>query len=75
MDPIAETITVPDPSDLEAAFASVVALRRLADRLELATANVAVQRGWSWTDVAAALGVTRQAAHKKLAHRVDRPGT
>lgn len=73
MEPIAETINVADPSDPEAAFASVVALRRLADRLELAAVNVAVKRGWSWTDVAAALGVTRQATHKKFAHRVQRP--
>lgn len=68
-----ETITVPDPSDSEAALASVVALRRLADRLELAAVNAAVKEGWSWTEVAAALGVTRQAAHKKFAHRVERP--
>lgn len=71
---VAQRIDVPDPSDPEAAFASVIALRRLADRLELAAVNVAVRRGWSWTDVAAALGVTRQAAHKKFAHRVERPG-
>ena len=70
---VAETFTVPDPSDPEAALASVVALRRLADRLELAAVNAAVRRGWSWTEVAAALGVTRQAAHKKFAHRVERP--
>lgn len=68
-----ETIEVPDPSDPDAAFASVVALRRLADRLELAAVNVAVRQGWSWTDVAAALGVSRQAAHKKFARRVERP--
>lgn len=74
MSPGVQTINVPDPSDPDAAFASVLALRRLADRLELATVNVAVKRGWSWTDVAAALGVTRQAAHKKFAHRVERPG-
>lgn len=75
MEPRAETIKVPGPSDPEAAFASVVALRRLADRLELAAVNVAVKRGWSWSDVAAALGVTRQAAHKKFARRVDGPDT
>lgn len=73
MEPIAGPFEVADPSDPEAALASVVALRRLADRLELAAVNVAVKRGWSWTDVAAALGVTRQAAHKKFARRVDRP--
>ena len=70
-----ETIDVPDPSDPDAAFASVVALRRLADRLELAAVHVAVRQGWSWTDVAAALGVSRQAAHKKFARRVERPDT
>ena len=75
MVPAPKTIDVPDPSDPEAAFASVVALRRLADRLELAAVNVAVKRGWSWTDVASALGVTRQAAHKRFAHRVERPNT
>ena len=72
MKPVAETFIVPDPSDPEAALASVVALRRLADRLELAAVNAAVRQGWSWTDVAAALGVTRQAAHKKFARRVER---
>lgn len=53
----------------------MVALRRLADRLELAAVHAAVRRGWSWTDVAAALGVSRQAAHKKFARRVPRPDT
>jgi hypothetical protein len=68
--PRASTVTVPDPSDPAAAFAAVVALRRLADQLELAAARSAVEQGWSWTDVAEALGVSRQAAHKKLARRV-----
>ena len=65
-----ERFEVPDPSDPEKAFAAVVALRRLASRLELAAAQVAIDEGWSWTDVAAALGVSRQAAHRKLAHRI-----
>jgi hypothetical protein len=66
----APTIRIPDPADPAAAFATVVALRRLADRLELAAAQAAVEQGWSWTEVADALGVTRQAAHKKFARRV-----
>ena len=65
-----ETIDVPDPSEPETAFAAVVALRRLADRLEVAAATTAIDDGWSWADVADALGVSRQAAHKKLAHRL-----
>lgn len=65
-----EKIEVPDPSEPEKAFAAVVALRRLADRLELAATATAIRNGWSWADVADALGVSRQAAHKKLAHRI-----
>lgn len=67
-----EQIDVPDPDDPERAFAAVVALRRLADRLELAAAATAVDDGWSWADIAEALGVSRQAAHKKLAHRIKK---
>lgn len=62
---------VPDADDPEAALAAVLALRRLADRLELAAVNVAIERGWSWAEVAAALGVSRQAAHRRFARRVS----
>lgn len=64
-------VDVPDASDPEAALAAVVALRRLADRLELAAVDVAIAQGWSWADVADALGVSRQAAHKKFFRRVS----
>lgn len=72
---MAERVEIPDPSDPQASFAAVVALRRLADRLELAAARVAIDEGWSWADVAAALGVSRQAAHKKLARRIGGTAT
>jgi hypothetical protein len=69
-----------DPSD---GLAAVVALRRLADRLEDAQVEHALREGWSWSQVAEALGVTRQAVHKKHAKRLnerrdedaDPPGT
>ena len=64
---------VPDPKDPEEALAAVVALRRLADRLEAAAVQAAVDQGWSWARVAEALGVTKQAVHKKHARRVARP--
>ncbi|MEX0836375.1 MAG: helix-turn-helix domain-containing protein, partial [Nitriliruptor sp.] len=70
---LGETITVPDPSDPQTALAAVVALRRLAERLEFAAVQHAVERGWTWAEIAAALGVTRQAAHKRHARRVRRP--
>jgi hypothetical protein len=60
-----------DPAD---GFAAAVALRRLADRLEDATVERAMREGWSWPKVAEALGVTRQAVHKKHAKRLIAAG-
>lgn len=48
----------------------MVSLRRLADRLELAAVQAAIEQGWTWAQIAEALGVTRQAVHKKHAHRI-----
>jgi DNA-directed RNA polymerase specialized sigma24 family protein len=56
--------------DPEEALAAVGALRRLADRLEDAAVEKAIEEGWSWAQVAEALGVTRQAVHKKHARRL-----
>ncbi|MPY94887.1 MAG: hypothetical protein GEV08_18050 [Acidimicrobiia bacterium] len=44
---------------------AVVALRRLADRLEAQHVARARLLGWSWEQVGDALGTSRQAAHKK----------
>lgn len=62
------TLQPPDPND---GLAAVVALRRLADELEAAMVERALRDGWTWSQVAEALGVTRQAVHKKHAHRLD----
>jgi DNA-directed RNA polymerase specialized sigma24 family protein len=62
--------TIPNPEDPAEALAAVVSLRRLADRLELATVQCAIDQGWSWAQIAQALGVTRQAAHKRHARRI-----
>jgi DNA-directed RNA polymerase specialized sigma24 family protein len=56
-----------DPAD---ALAAVGALRRLADRVEDAAVERAVADGWSLAQVAEALGVTRQAVHKKHGRRL-----
>lgn len=61
----------PDPGD---ALAAVVALRRLADRLEDAAVEQAMRAGWGWPQVAEALGLTRQAVHKKHAKRLIAAG-
>jgi transcriptional regulator with GAF, ATPase, and Fis domain len=55
-------------------LAAVVALRRLADQLEDAEVERALRAGWSWAQVAEALGVTRQAVHKKHARRLGAGG-
>jgi predicted ArsR family transcriptional regulator len=52
-------------------LAAVVALRELADRLEDAQVEAALRDGWSWPQIAQALGVTRQAVHKKHLARLE----
>lgn len=69
-----DRIDLPAPDDPAAAMAAVMALRRLADRLERDAVDRAVALGWSWAQIAQALGVTRQAAHKRHADRVRRRG-
>ncbi|HEX3922321.1 MAG TPA: helix-turn-helix domain-containing protein [Streptosporangiaceae bacterium] len=69
--PGVEVPVSPDPAD---ALASVVALRRLADRIEDAAVEQAMRAGWNWPQVAEALGVTRQAVHKKHAKRLIAAG-
>lgn len=61
---------LPPPDDPEAALAAVVALRRTAEQLEYAAVAEAVAQGWTWSQIAEALGVTRQAAHKRHAARL-----
>lgn len=63
-------IDVSTPEDPAAAFAAADALRRLADRLERRAVDRAVGEGWTWAQIAQALGITRQAAHKRHARRL-----
>lgn len=65
------TDTIPQlPADPADGLAAVVALRRLADRLEDGEVERALADGWTWEQVAEALGVSRQAVHKKHARRL-----
>ncbi|MCP4305457.1 MAG: helix-turn-helix domain-containing protein [bacterium] len=70
-----ELADLPDPEDPATALAAVVSMRRAADRLELAAVQVAIDDGWSWALIADSLGVTPQAAHKRLASRVGKSST
>lgn len=67
-------IELPAGDDPAATLAAAVALRRLADRIEREGVDGAAALGWSWAQIAQALGVTRQAAHKRHADRLRRRG-
>ena len=62
--------SIPPPDKPEEALAAVVALRLMADRLERETVKKAIAQGWTWSQVAEALGVTKQAAHKRHADSI-----
>ena len=48
---------------------AVRALQRLQERLEAIHVANAREQGWSWQDIAEALGVSRQAVHQKYNRR------
>jgi len=52
-------------------LAAVAALRRLVEELEVLHVDHARTAGWSWQEIADALGVSRQSVHKK--HHVRPP--
>jgi ActR/RegA family two-component response regulator len=71
---VAQTIAPTDTTDPAEGLAAVVQLRRLADRLEHEHVERAVRNGWSLSQVAEVLGVTRQAVQKKHARRLKALG-
>ena len=67
--PMADLPDIQQVDDPAASIATVIALRRLADRLEREAVDRAMHQGWTWAQIAQALGVTRQAAHKRHSRR------
>lgn len=51
---------------------AIAALRRLLDRLEELHVQRARDRGWSWEEIAGALGVTKQTVHRKHGRKFRR---
>jgi hypothetical protein len=62
-----EAAADPDPAT---GLAAVAALRGLVEVLEELQVDNARTRGWSWRDIARALGVSKQATHYKHAGRL-----
>ncbi|MGG5259492.1 hypothetical protein [Phycicoccus avicenniae] len=63
----APTGEVLDPA---AGLRAVARLRQQTVALELQHVEAALEAGMTWADIAACLGVSRQAAHKKFRGRV-----
>lgn len=64
-----------DLTDHSRGLRAVAALRRLLETLELRQVERALASGASWSDIAAELGVTRQAVHRKYARRLREAGS
>ncbi len=60
-----------DTSDPLAGLRAIASLRALTERLELSQVEAGLRSGMSWLEIAEALGVTRQAVHKKYAKKID----
>ncbi len=54
-------------ADPQVGLRAVAALRRFLESLEALQVDNARSQGWSWQEIAASLGVSRQAVHKKHA--------
>ena len=54
-----------DSADPAQGLQAVVVLRRTMERLEAIHVEAARAHGWTWQQIGDALGVSRQAVHKK----------
>lgn len=59
-------------NDPEVGLRAVAALRVLTERLEMLQVDNARSLGWSWQQIAARLGATKQTVHRKHGRRVRR---
>jgi hypothetical protein len=66
---VTEVAAATGSRDPEVGLAAVAALRGLVEVLEALQVENARAKGWSWQHIAARLGVTKQAVHKKYGGR------
>jgi DNA-directed RNA polymerase specialized sigma24 family protein len=67
MAPPPDVPTAAAADDPDTGLRAVRALRELAERLEVLQVGNARARGWSWQQIAGALGVSRRAVHTEHA--------
>ncbi len=67
--PPAELAKDLDSTDPRVGLHAVAALGRLLAQLEALQVDNARARGWSWQQIAEALGVTKQTVHRKHSRR------
>lgn len=65
MDAVAELAEQVSTKDPAVGLRAVAALRRLLESLEDLHVRNARAQGWSWQDIADAMGVTKQSVHRK----------
>jgi DNA-directed RNA polymerase specialized sigma24 family protein len=63
---LAEQVNGSDPA---VGLRAVAALRRLLERLESLHVAEARAQGWSWQEIATAMGVSKQTVHRKYHRR------
>ncbi len=57
-------------ADPHVGLPAVAALRRLLEQLEALQVDNARAHGWRWSDIADAMGTSKQAVHRKHAPRL-----
>ncbi|MDA8302436.1 MAG: helix-turn-helix domain-containing protein [Actinomycetota bacterium] len=65
-------VAVAQGADVAAGLAAIAQLRRVAEQAEAVQIGRARAQGWSWQEIGAALGVSKQAAHHKYGRRPRR---
>jgi IS30 family transposase len=72
MEPVRDIAADAASTDPDAGLRAVAALRALTERLEILQVDNARELGWSWQQIAARLGVTKQTVHRKHGKRTGR---